>query len=92
MNGNKTTECPACRDLPPGVGPGWICPFGHPIEAAEPQTTDPNFPEDDGTRSITSEAYRLAERAYVKNQGQAYFEDLLIRATIGLCRKSYLDD
>jgi hypothetical protein len=61
-------------------------------EMDDSQRTDPDFPDDDGTRSITSEAYRLAERAYVKNQGQAYFEDLLIRATIGLCRKSYLDD
>jgi hypothetical protein len=36
---DTTTECPACRNLPPGIGPGWICPFGHQIGTAEQQTT-----------------------------------------------------
>jgi hypothetical protein len=61
-------------------------------QRSKPQMTDPDFPDDDGTRSIATEAYRLAERSYNKKQGKACFEDLLIRATIGLCRKSYLDD
>ncbi len=56
------------------------------------QTTDrrdPWFPDDDEVREITSQAYALSEAAYPKNEGQAYFEDLLIRSTIGICRNKY---
>lgn len=47
---------------------------------------DPWFPDDDDVREIAVQAYALAEAAYPKNEGQAYFEDLLIRAVIGVCR------
>ncbi len=56
------------------------------------QTTDrrdPWFPDDDEVREITGQAYTFAEAAYPKNEGQGYFEDLLIRATIGICRNRY---
>ncbi len=65
---------------------------GVPSATAPEQTTDrrdPWFPDDDEVREITSQAYALSEAHYPKNEGQGYFEDLLIRSTIGICRNKY---
>lgn len=47
------------------------------------------FPDDPEVYEILNEAYAIADRDYVPNQGQGYYEDLLIRATIAICRQKY---
>lgn len=51
--------------------------------------TDANFADDEEAYEILTAAYAIAERYYVPNQGQGYFEDLLVRATIAICRRKY---
>src|SRR5215469_2830029 len=56
-------------------------------EKSPEQATD--LPNDDEARMILNEAYEIAERYYPINEGQGAFENLLVRATIAVCRNQY---
>jgi hypothetical protein len=50
------------------------------------------FVDDPEAYEIMDEAAKIANANYIKNEGQAYYEDILIRATISICRKRYVKD
>lgn len=43
-------------------------------------------PEDDEYHELIDMAYQIADARYVKNEGQAFYEELLCRGLIGLMR------
>ena len=43
-------------------------------------------PQDDEYHLLIDQAYQIADARYVKNEGQAFYEDLLCRGLIGLMR------
>ena len=59
------------------------------VKYINPQRIYPELPDDDEAYSIIDQAYEIAERRPVPNGGDGYFESLLARAVIALCRRKY---